>query len=67
MTSVEDAERVGLHLDQTVPGGEHGHVNRDLVFAVANAGLFDRLFSADGITAAELCSIRRRACRNARK
>ena len=44
--------------------GEPGRVNRPLVAALAAAGLFDRVFSADGVTAGELCTIRRGLARS---
>ncbi len=58
MTTVEDAEHTGVHLNQTIETGEPGRINRELVAALAAEGLFDRLFTSDGITAEELCSIR---------
>jgi alkylation response protein AidB-like acyl-CoA dehydrogenase len=38
--------------------GEPGKVNRELVSAIADSGLFDRLFSEGGVTATDLCSVR---------
>lgn len=53
-----DAERLGQALVPIAEGGTPGRVNRELVAAIASAGLFDRLFADDGVTAADLCEIR---------
>jgi alkylation response protein AidB-like acyl-CoA dehydrogenase len=55
---VEKAEKAGLHLGQAVDRGEPGRVNRALLSALAERGLFDRLFSTGEVTAVELCAIR---------
>ena len=55
---VADAERLGQALVPVAEGGTPGRVNRELVAAIAAAGLFDRLFTAHGVTAADLCRVR---------
>lgn len=55
---VGDAERLGQALVPIAEGATPGKVNRELVAAIAGAGLFDRLFADDGVTAADLCQIR---------
>lgn len=55
---VEECERIGHVLLEVAEGGEPGRVNRALVRALAGHGLFDRLFSEDGVTAGDLCAIR---------
>jgi acyl-CoA dehydrogenase len=55
---VEECERLGHSLIEIAEEGERGRVNRGLVRAIADRGLFDRLFSADGVTATDLCAIR---------
>ncbi|MGA7228961.1 MAG: acyl-CoA dehydrogenase family protein [Acidimicrobiia bacterium] len=57
-TTVEDCERIAHALSEVASGGRGGRVNRDLVRAIADHGLFDRLFAEDGITATDLCAIR---------
>lgn len=63
-TTVERAERLGEELTEVAERGEAGRVNRALVGALAERGLFDRVFSDDGVTAAELCVIRRGLARS---
>jgi alkylation response protein AidB-like acyl-CoA dehydrogenase len=61
MTGTEltaEAERLGITLVPLVEAHLAGRVNRDLVAAMAAAGLFDRIFAEDGVTATELCRIR---------
>lgn len=53
-----EAEQLGQALVPVAEHGEHGRVNRDLVKAIASAGLFDRLFSEDRVSATELCQVR---------
>ncbi|HVR77737.1 MAG TPA: acyl-CoA dehydrogenase family protein [Acidimicrobiia bacterium] len=65
---VEDCERFGHSLIETAERGRPGLVNRDLVRAIAEHGLFDRLFSEEGVTATDLCAIRQglaRVCTDA--
>lgn len=57
-TLVEDAERIGHALQAVAEGGRPGRVNRELVAAVAEHGLFDRLFAESGVTASDLCAMR---------
>jgi alkylation response protein AidB-like acyl-CoA dehydrogenase len=52
------SERTGHSLIGIAESGERGRVNRPLVRAIAEAGLFDSLFSEDGVTATDLCAIR---------
>jgi alkylation response protein AidB-like acyl-CoA dehydrogenase len=55
---VEECERLGHSLIEVAENGEPGRVNRDLVRAIAERGLFDRLFAEEGVTATDLCAIR---------
>lgn len=55
---VHESERLGQALVPIAEGGTHGRVNRELVAAIAAAGLFDRVFRTDGVTARDLCLIR---------
>ena len=55
---VEEAERIGHSLVEIADRGEPGQINRDLAKGIAERGLFDRLFSDDGVTATDLCAIR---------
>ena len=61
---LEGVDRLGAELAPVAAQGERGRVNRPLVEALAAAGLFDRAFSADGVTAGELCTIRRGLARS---
>jgi alkylation response protein AidB-like acyl-CoA dehydrogenase len=53
-----EAESLGLTLVPLAQAHSPDRVNRDLVAALAAAGLFDRIFADDGVTATELCRIR---------
>jgi alkylation response protein AidB-like acyl-CoA dehydrogenase len=55
---IADAERLGEALLPLAEAGSPGRVNRDLVGAIASAGLFDRVLGDGRVTAAELCQIR---------
>lgn len=55
---VEEAERLGQDLIPLAESGTPGRVNRGLMAAMGAAGMFERLFEADDMTAAELCQIR---------
>lgn len=56
---VEQCERIGHALVEVAEKGAPGRVNRPLVAALAEHGLFDRLFGEAGvITATDLCAIR---------
>ena len=55
---VEEAERIGLGLVQVAEEGLPGRINRELIKALAEHDLFNRLFNTDGVTATELCAIR---------
>jgi hypothetical protein len=55
---VEECERTGHALIEVAEGGTRGRVNRELVRAIAEHGLFDRLFDESGVTATDLCAIR---------
>lgn len=62
--AVETAEKLGRDLVALAAEGAPGRVNSPLVKALAAAGLFDRVFSEDGVTAGELCTIRRGLARS---
>lgn len=55
---VLEAERLGQALVPIAEGRAPGRVNRELVSAIASAGLFSKLFDSDGVTARDLCLIR---------
>ena len=55
---VEECERLGHALIEVTEAGTSGQVNRRLLEALADHGLFDRLFSNETVTATDLCSIR---------
>ena len=55
---VAEAERLGQALVPVAESGTPGRVNRDLVSALASAGLLDQLFADDGVTAVDLCQMR---------
>jgi alkylation response protein AidB-like acyl-CoA dehydrogenase len=49
---------LGHALVEVADAGETGRVNRPLVEALADHGLFDRLFGKETVTATDLCAIR---------
>jgi hypothetical protein len=55
---VDESERIARSLLDVAERGVSGRVNRDLVKAIAEHGLFDRLFASKGVTATDLCAIR---------
>ncbi len=55
---VEESERLGHALIEVADAGAAGRVNRKLVGALADHGLFERVFADETITATELCSVR---------
>lgn len=55
---LREAERLGQAMVPVAESHTDGRVNRDLVEAIATAGLFDRLFADHGVTASDLCRIR---------
>ncbi|HEU5113190.1 MAG TPA: acyl-CoA dehydrogenase family protein [Acidimicrobiia bacterium] len=55
---VEECERLGHALIEIAETGSPGRVNRQLVKALADQGLFDRLFTEQTVTATDLCAIR---------
>lgn len=55
---IADAERLGQTLLPVAEAGTSGRVNRELVAALGAAGMLDRIFGADRVTATELCQIR---------
>jgi alkylation response protein AidB-like acyl-CoA dehydrogenase len=55
---VEESERLGHSLIEVAEKGEAGRVNRDLVRAIAERGLFNQLFAEEGVTATDLCAMR---------
>ena len=54
----------GETLKPIAAAGEPGRVNRPLIGALADHGLLDRLFKADGVSAIELCLIREALARS---
>ncbi len=55
---VSESERLGQTLVPIAESGRPGHLNRDLVRALAAAGLFEMIFGEDGLSAGDLCRIR---------
>ncbi len=55
---VVESERLGQTLLPLAEAGTPGRVNRELVAALGAAGLFDRVFGGDNITATDLCQVR---------
>lgn len=55
---VEEAERLARDLIPLVASGAPGRVNRELMTALGDAGLFDRIFGGGEVTATELCQVR---------
>jgi alkylation response protein AidB-like acyl-CoA dehydrogenase len=53
-----EAERLGVTLLPVAEAGHAGRVNRELVSALGAAGMFERIFATDGVTATDLCHIR---------
>lgn len=53
-----ESERLGQALVPIAESERPGHLNRDLVRAIASAGLFERIFTGDGVSATELCRMR---------
>ncbi len=53
-----EAERIGTSLVAVAGTGPAGVVNRDLIRAIGEAGVFDRIFGEGGVTASELCQLR---------
>src|SRR5690606_9962529 len=62
--TVARAEALGRDLAEVAARGEPARLNRELVAAIGAAGLFDRVLSPDGVTARELCAIRRGLARS---
>jgi acyl-CoA dehydrogenase len=65
---VEWAEARGRDFAAVSVGGTAGRINRPLLEALAEAGLFERVFTPDGVTARELCHLRQglaRSCTDA--
>ncbi len=55
---IEESERLGQALVPVAEGGTPGRVNRELVAALGSAGVFERLFGSDDVSATELCQMR---------
>ena len=55
---IEETERLGQTLVPIAESGRPGHLNRDLVKALAAAGLFESVFGDDGVSAGDLCRMR---------
>ncbi|HZD21852.1 MAG TPA: acyl-CoA dehydrogenase family protein, partial [Acidimicrobiia bacterium] len=55
---IEEAERLGQTLVPFAEAGTPGRVNRQLVKALGTAGMFERIFDPDTVTAADLCQLR---------
>jgi alkylation response protein AidB-like acyl-CoA dehydrogenase len=55
---VRESERLGQTLVPIAESRAPGTVNRELLAAIASAGMLERLFGGHGVTAADLCRIR---------
>lgn len=55
---IVEAERLGQTVLPVAEAHTPGRVNRDLVAALGAAGMFERVFKEDQITATQLCQIR---------
>jgi acyl-CoA dehydrogenase len=55
---VDEAEELGQALVPVAEKGHRGRVNRDLVAALGDAGMYQRIFAGDRVTADQLCQIR---------
>lgn len=55
---IAEAERLGRAVLPVAEAHTPGRVNRDLVSALGAAGMFERVFRDDRVTATELCRIR---------
>lgn len=55
---VAESERIGQTLVPIAESERPGRLNRSLVRAIASAGLLDRVFADDGISATDLCRMR---------
>jgi hypothetical protein len=53
-----EAERLGTTLVPIAEAGTPGRVNRQLISALGSAGMFERVFGSNGVTAVALCQIR---------
>jgi acyl-CoA dehydrogenase len=53
-----ESERLGQALVPIAESERSGRLNRELVRAIASAGLFDRIFAGTGVSATELCRMR---------
>lgn len=56
--AVAEAAALGTTLVPVAEAGPRGVVNRELVAALGRAGLFERVFAEQGVTADQLCQIR---------
>lgn len=63
-TLVTEAEDLGLQFVPAAETGTPGRVNRELVRELAAAGLFERLFGDERITARDLCQLRQGLARS---
>jgi alkylation response protein AidB-like acyl-CoA dehydrogenase len=54
----DEAERLGNTLLPIAEAGTRGRVNHELVAALGTAGMLERLFDPNGVTAIDLCQIR---------
>ncbi|HUG31891.1 MAG TPA: acyl-CoA dehydrogenase family protein [Acidimicrobiia bacterium] len=55
---IDEAEHIGRALVPVAEAGSPGVVNRGLVRAIGEAGLFEKIFGAGEVTARELCELR---------
>jgi alkylation response protein AidB-like acyl-CoA dehydrogenase len=55
---IAEAEQLGSKLVPVAEAGTPGRVNRQLVSALGSAGMFEKVFGEDRVTAVALCKIR---------
>jgi alkylation response protein AidB-like acyl-CoA dehydrogenase len=55
---ISQSEAVGLSLTDIASSGIEGRVNRELIAGLGESGLLDLIYSGDGVTAVDLCTIR---------
>lgn len=55
---IAETERLGQTLVPIAEAGKPGRVNRDLMRALASAGLFEAVFTEEGVSAGDLCRMR---------
>lgn len=55
---IAEAEHLGQTLVPLAEAGHAGRVNRELATAIGSAGMFERLFASEEVSAVDLCQVR---------